>query len=67
LSDRKTEGAFGWVSGATSTFRNFREGEPNAATPTEDCVAMYLALGTWNDDECSKSFVGICEYNPQAP
>ncbi len=60
-----TEGSFTWVSGSSGTFRNFRDGEPNAFTTTEDCAAMYLQLGTWNDDECTKQFVGVCEFNPQ--
>ncbi|NER25463.1 MAG: hypothetical protein F6J96_33175, partial [Symploca sp. SIO1C2] len=51
LSDQASEGDFQWVSGDTSTYRNWSPGEPNNTpfiSEGEDYVEFY-ANGQWND------------------
>ena len=52
LDDQAQEGAFTWISGSPSTYRNWLSGEPNNAG-NEDFTFMYPASDghgpTWND------------------
>jgi hypothetical protein len=51
LTDQASEGTFVWISGSTSTYRNFNPGEPNNFGGDEDYVHMFTAPtgGVWND------------------
>ncbi|MDH6062859.1 glycosyl hydrolase family 18 protein, partial [Umezakia ovalisporum] len=66
LTDKDTEAdtdgtKFKWVSGETSTYRNFFTNEPNNAG-NEDYVGMnYNAAGKWNDYGSGASLKGIIE------
>ncbi|MEM7806664.1 MAG: FG-GAP-like repeat-containing protein [Planctomycetota bacterium] len=48
LNDAASEGTFEWVSGETSSYRNWRSGAPDSANGDEDFAVITLA-GTWND------------------
>lgn len=60
LHDQWNEGYFQWVSGDSSTYRNWGSGEPNNADPGEDFVELRPS-GTWNDLPASWSITSICE------
>lgn len=74
LSDGGTEGSYRWINGEPSPYTNWAPGEPNAADPTEDYVAMYYAghsaQGRWNDwgfrerDPIGIPFAGVIEVDP---
>ncbi|MDC8003310.1 HYR domain-containing protein [Aureisphaera galaxeae] len=48
FTDRVTEGTFEWHSGDTSTYTNWRSGEPNDAGAGED-YTVIRPDGEWND------------------
>jgi hypothetical protein len=66
LTDRDVEGTFQWVSGETSTYRNWDPGEPNNAASgnfDQDYVHMYsntfttaAKRGKWDDRSETESF-----------
>ncbi len=60
LHDQWSEGYFQWVSGDSSTYRNWGSGEPNDAAPGEDFVELRPG-GTWNDLPADWSIPYICE------
>ncbi|PZU93180.1 MAG: hypothetical protein DCE90_16740, partial [Pseudanabaena sp.] len=61
LTDKDQEGQFRWVSGSTSTFKNWWSGEPNNSSD-EDYVEMNLnSPGKWNDLNAITSRRGIIE------
>jgi mannose receptor, C type len=51
-----------WADGSTSTYRNWRSGEPNNYDNNEACVeyAYYL----WNDNNCANTHQYLCKYTP---
>lgn len=53
ITDRIIEGTFQWVSGETSSYRNWNPGEPNNAAADQDYVHVYpggdARAGKWND------------------
>jgi len=60
LNDREKEGTFVWSDGSTSTYTNWRKGEPNNVKE-EDCVYMY-ADATFNDIDCkTKKALFVCK------
>ena len=62
FNDRTTEGTFVWESGSSSTYTNWRSGEPNDSGGNEDCTQLNRYTDqTWNDEPCSSSFYYICE------
>ncbi|WP_242046150.1 MULTISPECIES: LamG-like jellyroll fold domain-containing protein [Calothrix] len=65
LTDQVTEGEFKWVSGETSTYTNWKPGEPNNTYPggaPENYVLMNSgSSGTWNDIIPDVSYMGIIE------
>jgi len=62
LNDRDSEGTFTWEDGSSSTYTNWRSGEPNDSNSNEDCAQLNRWTdGTWNDEPCSSSFYYICE------
>jgi|GEM_PF-4135810 len=63
-SEAKNDGSkFQWVSGETSTYRNFAPGEPNDLGNNEDYGEMMGSDGKWNDlpDNYSSTTKGIVE------
>ncbi|KAL5008152.1 hypothetical protein ScPMuIL_013733 [Solemya velum] len=63
MSDRREEGK--WVNehtGGHPWYTNWNAGEPNG-TPqdTQDCVALIIASGKWDDVRCNNHFRYICE------
>jgi len=71
LTDRDEEGIFIWVSGETSTYRNWAPGEPNngAGTPATEQFAHILSPafrsdGTWNDNPDFSQYSGVIEVDP---
>jgi hypothetical protein len=60
LHDQWTEGYFQWISGDSSSYRNWGTGEPNDTSPGEDFVELRPS-GTWNDLPASWSIPAICE------
>ncbi len=64
FNDRTTEGTWVWESGSSSTYTNWRGGEPNDSGGNEDCAQLNRYTDqTWNDEPCSSSFRFICEAN----
>ena len=70
LSDRDTEGNFQWVNGETSSYRNWRAGEPNdfkfnGSFPAGEDYALMNSnsSGQWNDlpDSFAGTFRGVIE------
>ncbi len=62
LSDQGSEGSFVWQSGGTSSYTNWRAGEPNDFGGDEDCgVWADDSLGQWNDKPCTDVNAYVCE------
>ena len=62
LNDISSEGSFVWSDGSTSSYTNWKSGEPNNAGGNEDCAQINRYTdGTWNDEPCSSGFFFICE------
>lgn len=78
LTDRDVEGTFQWVSGETSTYRNWDPGEPNNAASgnnNQDYVHIYSITnstvsrrGKWDDrsetEASALGFKGVVELVP---
>lgn len=70
LNDIASEGAYVWVSGDTSTFRNWDSTQPDNSGGDEDCVQMWFE-GGWNDAWCYRvseavfGHYGLCEKYPE--
>jgi hypothetical protein len=64
LTDKVTEGNFQWISGETSTYRNWAAGEPNNWNGNEDYTAMnYSGSRQWNDSSSTATMRGLVEIN----
>ncbi len=62
FNDRDSEGSFAWDGGASSTFSDWRAGEPNDYGGNEDCAAMADdGAGAWNDKDCATAYAYACE------
>jgi hypothetical protein len=64
LNDRTTENTFTWIDGSTSTYRNWREIEPNDAS--NDCAFISKPSnhrdGFWFDEDCiDDDLNALCE------
>jgi hypothetical protein len=75
LTDRDVEGTYQWVSGETSTYRNWQLGEPNNAVSgnyNQDYAHLYpandAAAGKWDDrsetEAAAATAYGIAEVIP---
>jgi len=53
-------GGFAWTSSRPVTYTNWNVGEPNSFEGREDCVEMAGEDGTWNDNNCARTFGYIC-------
>jgi hypothetical protein len=62
INDLANEGVYTWDGGSTSTYSNWRSGEPNNFNNNEDC-GKYAAnyAGQWNDSNCADTNYYICE------
>ncbi|XP_018109142.2 hepatic lectin isoform X2 [Xenopus laevis] len=63
LSDTDEEGIWIWVDGTDyeTTYKFWKEGEPNDHLKNEDCAHMWTH-GEWNDVPCTYSYCfAICE------
>jgi hypothetical protein len=62
LNDSATEGSYEWDGGASSTFTNWRTGEPNDFGGAEDCGRFPDdGAGLWADGGCSNTHAYVCE------
>ena len=66
-SDVEEEGNWQWVTGETSDYSNWNEGEPNGFTPNEN-YAVYGGNGAWYDGEFTPRIENglisfICEWD----
>ena len=62
-TDQDSEGNFEWISGESSDYTNWSDGEPNDNGSGEDYVHIYPS-GYWNDDgNDDHSYNGIVEYD----
>lgn len=59
LSDRATEGTFGWGDGAAPTAARWAEHQPDDGGCGEDCATL-ADDGTWRDEPCSQRRPFIC-------
>ena len=58
LNDVAVEGTFVWVSGSTSSYRNWRSGRPDGG----DCVQIERdESDQWNDRGCTNTRSFVCE------
>ncbi|XP_005385964.1 PREDICTED: mannose-binding protein C [Chinchilla lanigera] len=62
ITDQENEGQFVDMKGARLTYTNWNQGEPNDASPGEDCVVV-LSDGKWNDIPCSSVCEAVCEFS----
>ena len=63
LNDQSSEGTYTWISGWSSSYRNWAATQPDGSA-TQDCVMLYPSAsgGTgWHDDNCTASTKFICE------
>ncbi|XP_033624642.1 macrophage mannose receptor 1-like [Asterias rubens] len=70
LYDRADEAVFRWVDGSTSTYRNWKPGEPNDDFQTgEDCVEFDAnnPRGEWNDNNCILPRNFVCSRSINVP
>ena len=62
-----TEGQFIWSDGKKSTYRPWRDDQPdNAGEDGEDCVDFLwdaTQVG-WNDESCDRKLPFICKVRP---
>jgi hypothetical protein len=68
-NDAKIEGRWEWVSGETSTYTNWHEGEPNNLGGDQHYALTNFdeVAGEWDDEYNSKKFRGIVEVTTQIP
>lgn len=70
FTDRVGEGTFQWVSGETSTYRNWNPGEPNNSAADQDYAHIYpstvIQAGKWNDvaENQAPDYYAIAEVIP---
>ena len=69
LSDRDSEGDFQWVSGETSSYRNFAPNQPDNFGRGEDFVTANWRANSpqWNDVSGLANFRGIIEISRDEP
>lgn len=61
-NDQGVEGTFVWDGGSSSTFTQWRTGEPNDFGSAEDCATLAdNGGGAWNDKDCSQLHPYVCE------
>lgn len=60
INDQQTEGRFVYLNGAPVTYTNWKTGEPNNHDNDEDCVVI-VSNGLWNDLNCQRKSLIICE------
>lgn len=70
LSDSINEGTWSWITGEDTDYLNWRSGEPNGESSTEDYAMFYYKFsdGTWNDGEFGSGTANggtafICEWD----
>lgn len=56
-NDRKSEGKWS----ADPIYFNFGEGEPNNFRNNEDCAAIMISSGKWNDNPCNRRKSYVCK------
>ena len=61
--DIEVEGTFVWKDGSTSTWANWRGGQPDNHRGAEDCVHMQLNTESrgWNDLPCTGKLPFVCK------
>jgi len=62
-SDSAKEGTFTWTDGEPWSYAPWVPGAPSMS-PTSDCVAIDGAKGGFDDQDCNKKLVALCERGP---
>jgi large repetitive protein len=60
LGDAVAEGTFVWSNGDPVTYTNWNSGQPDNSG-NEDCVQVWTAAGTWNDNTSTASMRYVVE------
>ena len=55
---------YGWVTGCSSTYTNWKAGQPDNASNNQDYTAVNLSDGSWNDRSPQSQLYCGCEYTP---
>ncbi|XP_072048376.1 macrophage mannose receptor 1-like isoform X2 [Amphiura filiformis] len=71
LTDAEMDGTMRYIDGTPVDYTNWALEQPDNHSGTENCVHLYVRDdrdldGTWNDDECDKSYGFVCK-KPKAP
>ncbi|XP_035670035.1 uncharacterized protein LOC118411665 [Branchiostoma floridae] len=61
LREYGVEGVYSWSDQTPVSFFNWGQGEPNDHNGEQQCGAMYLHNGQWDDDNCGMQHNYICE------
>ncbi|XP_022783051.1 uncharacterized protein LOC111323875 [Stylophora pistillata] len=63
-NDITTEGTFLWPNGNHVTYTNWAVSQPDNSYGYQDCVAMIIFNGTWDDTSCGRRLPFVCEKQP---
>ncbi|KAI8521387.1 hypothetical protein Bbelb_011410 [Branchiostoma belcheri] len=61
LREYGVEGVYSWSDQTAVSFFNWAQGEPNDHNGEQQCGAMFLHNGQWDDDNCGRQHSYICE------
>ncbi|XP_066304554.1 lymphocyte antigen 75-like [Branchiostoma lanceolatum] len=61
LREYGVEGVYSWSDQTPVSFFNWGQGEPNDHNGEQQCGAMYLHNGQWDDDNCGMQHGYICK------
>ena len=55
---------FEWLDGTATEFTNWRPNEPSLhgwGGNIENCMEVFLSDGKWNDEDCNRNRMFVCE------
>ncbi|XP_028395163.1 uncharacterized protein LOC114519252 isoform X2 [Dendronephthya gigantea] len=61
LHDRSFEGGYEWSDYTPVKYTNWKDGQPNDARQTQNCVLMDSRSGRWLDWLCASSYSFVCK------